>query len=120
MKKSTLAILASGMLFFAFALALGTLPTSCSTALQTNGAVITTVDGAMTGWAQYTQTHTVPASEILAVSNAYNAWYSTELIASNTWVIAVSQTNYSLVQTIAASVAANQTNLLNLIQTFSK
>jgi hypothetical protein len=94
--------------------------TSCRTALQTNGVVITTVDGAMTGWATYTQTHTVPPAEILAVSNAFVSYWNAEMIASNTWVTAVSQTNYSLVQTITACVAANQTNLLNLIQSFSK
>jgi hypothetical protein len=82
--------------------------------------VITTVDGAMTGWATYTQTHTVPPAEILAVSNAFVSYWNAEMIASNTWVTAVSQTNYSLVQTITACVAANQTNLLNLIQSFSK
>ena len=94
--------------------------TACKSALQTNGAVITTVDGAMTAWGQYTQTHQVPAGEILAVSNAYSAYYSAQMIASNTWVLAASQTNYSLVQTTTASVAANQTNLVNLINSFAK
>jgi hypothetical protein len=42
------------------------------------------------------------------------------MIASNTWVLAVSQTNYSLVETVQASLSANQTNLVNLINSFSK
>jgi hypothetical protein len=109
---SIVAACAAFFLFFIF--------TGCKSALQTNGAVITTVDGAMTAWGQYTQTHQVPAGEILAVSNAYSAYYSAQMIASNTWVLAVSQTNYSLVQTITASVAANQTNLVNLINSFAK
>lgn len=111
-------------LFVAFvatlALSFGFLFSACNTALQTNGVVITTVDGAMTGWATYTQTHTVPPAEILAVSNAFVAYYNAEMIASNTWVLAVSQTNYSLVETIQASLSANQTNLVNLINSFSK
>jgi len=93
---------------------------ACSTALKTNGVVITTVDTAMKGWGIYTQSHPVTDAQIFAVSNAYNAYYQSELVLSNTFVVAVTQTNNNLLQTVTQSATASQANLLNLIQQFSK
>jgi hypothetical protein len=93
---------------------------ACNTALKTNGVVVTTVDGSMKGWAIWTQTHSVPDAQIIAVSNAYNAYYQSELVLSNSFVVAVTQTNNSLLQTVTASARASEQNLINLIQQFSK
>ena len=92
----------------------------CASALKVNGVVVTSVDGAMKGWAAWTQTHAVPDTQIIAVSNAYVSYYNSELVLSNTFVVAVTQTNNSLLQTVTASATASAQNLLALIQSFSK
>lgn len=94
--------------------------TSTSTALKVNGAVITTVDGAMKGWAAYTQSGKGTAAQILAVSNAFVLYYNAEMTASNTWVIAVGQTNNTLLQTVTEAAQASQNNLFNIISQFTQ
>jgi hypothetical protein len=108
MKKFTLG--------YALALACLSLVWGCSSALKTNGVAITTVDAAMQAWAAYTQAGKGTAAQITTVSNAYVLYYNAELTASNAWVISVTQTNNSLLQTVTATAQASQTNLLNIIQ----
>jgi len=91
-----------------------------STALKVNGVAITTVDAGMTAWAAYTQSGKGTPDQIVAVSNAYVLYYNAEMVASNAWIISVTQTNNSLLQTVTATAQASQTNLLNLISVFTK
>ena len=97
-----------------------------STALvasKANGTVIATVDQAMTAWAAYTQTHAVPASSILAVSNDYVAYYNAELVVSNLTVSYVASPSTNLSTALSAAingVGANQTNLINIITQLTK
>lgn len=93
---------------------------ACSTALKTNGVVITTADAGMQVWAGYTQTHKVSAAQILTVSNAYVAYYNSELVLSNAFMVAVTQTNNSLLQTLTQTANQSQANLIAIIQEFTK
>jgi hypothetical protein len=90
------------------------------TALKANGVAITTVDAAMQGWAAYTQAGKGTDAQILTVSNAYVLYWNAELTASNTWAIAVGNTNNTLWQTATAAASASATNIINIISQFTK
>jgi hypothetical protein len=94
-----------------------------STASTVNGALVATVDAAMTGWATYTQSHTVPAAQILAVSNAYVAYYNSELVLSNlteVYVASPATNTQTLLLNAVAAINLSGTNIVNIITSFSK
>lgn len=92
-------------------------------ASKANATLITTVNGAMTGWGAYTRSNTnMPASEILAVSNAYNAYYQSELTLSNLSAAYVANptTNAAAALSIAATALSQSvTNLTSIIGSLS-
>jgi hypothetical protein len=91
---------------------------------QANGAVVASADAAMQAWSGWVKTHpTTSAASILAVSNAYNVYYNSELVVSNLCVAYVTNpsTNISGLITLATrTVAASQTNLANIVNQLSK
>ena len=109
-------------------LLLGVTIIGCSTdAVKTtaaaNGTIVASVNIAMANWATYTQTHTVTAAAINSVSNAYNVYYNSELLASNVLsVYAQNPTtnNATLAAQAISGIAMSQTNILNVITTLSK
>lgn len=46
-------------------------------AYKTTGTAVVTVDGAIKGWLDYKNTHTVPQDQIDSVKNAYAKYYAT-------------------------------------------
>ena len=46
-------------------------------AYKATGTTVVTVDGAMKGWLDYKNTHTVPQDQIDRVKSAYNKYYAT-------------------------------------------
>lgn len=119
-KVGLLALVIGGSLF----LAQGCKTSVALQAGQANGAIVASADAAMQAWSGWVKTHpsTSPAS-ILAVSNAYNVYWNSELVVSNLCVAYVSNptTNISSLITVATqTVAASQTNLANIVNQLSK
>lgn len=80
----------AGILAIALICGAGTLITSCSTnatqtTIKAEGALITSVDVGMHGWATYVGQHTsdgkVTQAQIDAVKQAYNAYYVAQQVA---------------------------------------
>jgi hypothetical protein len=115
-------VLAFGLLLFG--LASGCKSDATVAASAVNGAVVTSVDAAMTGWASYTKTNiNVSAASILAVSNAYQVYYNSELVLSNLSTVYVSNptTNAArLIGDAVTTIGLSATNLLNIVQQLSK
>lgn len=89
-------------------------------ALKTTGVAFSTVDAAMTGWAAYTQRGGGTDAQILTVSNAYTLVYNSGLVMSNAWVVYAENTNASIPQLAASTFFASQTNLVNIVNQFTK
>lgn len=114
--KTALVLLCLGLVY-------GCSTSAVTTTAKANAAAVATVDAAMTGWATYTKSHTVPANTILAVANAYNVYYDSELVVSNVltaYVTNPSTNNGAIVTAAIVGVAQSQSNLLNIVSTFSK
>lgn len=108
-----------GLLIFA-----GCSTDAVKTTAAANGTIVASVNIAMQNWATYVATHTnVTASAINSVSNAYNVYYNSELLASNVLSVYASNpstNNAVLAQQAISGIAMSQTNILNIIETFTK
>lgn len=93
---------------------------TASTALKTTGVTFSTVDAAMTGWADYTQSGKGTDAQILTVSNAYFVVYNAGLTVSNAFADYAQNTNASLPKLAVATFYASQTNLVSIVNQFTK
>jgi hypothetical protein len=124
---ATVVIPAAALKVLTLGLLLAGLAVGCATAVKdlaaVNGAAVQSVDQAMTQWSAYTQTHTVSSGSILSVSNAYNAYWNTEIVVSNTLATYVSNPNTNtaeVIQDLLTGVSSSSSNVVNLVSQFAK
>ena len=101
---------------------------SCSTpvvntAVNADAVVISAVNAAMTVWAADVNAGRATAAEVLTVSNAYIAYYNSQIVVSNLAAayVASPSTNLSgAITTAEQALALSATNIVTIINTFSK
>lgn len=94
-----------------------------STAVNADATVITGVNAAMTTWAAYVNSGKATQSQLATVSNAYNLYYQSQLIASNLATAYVENpgTNMATAEQNALTAALqSQTNIINIIGQLTK
>ena len=94
-----------------------------TTAVNADAVVISGVNAAMTAWASEVNAGKANATQIASVSNAYAAYYNSQLTVSNLAAayVASPSTNLSTAITTAEqALALSATNIVQIINTFSK
>lgn len=115
-------IAAFGLSFAVSVLVQGCSSNSVQTAVAAEGVTIPSVNAAMTAWSQYVASGKATAQQITTVSNAYAAYYQSQLMASNAASIYVANpsTNFAgVLVNLEATALASETNVVNLIKAFS-
>lgn len=102
--------------------------TACKTppqniAYKAEGVVITTVDSTMKAWADFVRTHDVPQSQIDAVHQAYDKYYSAQLVARaamETWVASKTEASATEWKTANADTVTAAQALIDVVKGFLK
>lgn len=79
-----------------------------------------TVDAAMKGWAYYAAVANVPKERVAAVGRAYDRYQLAMSAAEQSYIVAVKSGDTNAFTLASNALRAAQTDLLALIQTFSK
>ena len=115
-----------GVLFLCLGICFGTAgckSDATTTAVQSDAVVITGVNAAMSAWANYVNSGKASPQSIVTVSNVYNLYYQSQLIASNAAVIYAqnpSTNTAAIEQNALAAAIASQSNVVNIVNQLMK
>ena len=121
MKKHYLLILIGGLLI-STATFQGCKTSPSSAVVKTEGVVITSVDTAMTFWAQWVKAGKATQPQVDTIKTAYQKYYDAQMAAKvviEKWLV-TGGTNAVVVAEASTQVTAAQTTLLNLVNTYIK
>ena len=97
--------------------------TATTTAVNSDAVLIQTVNGALAAWAAYVNAGKATRSQVDTVSNAYNVYFNSQVVASNAsylYVISPTTNSSQVVSLTLAAALASQTNLVAIINQLSK
>jgi len=92
------------------------------------GIAVSTVNAAMTAWAQWVNAGNATQAQVDAVKAAYNQYYNAQLIASNAFTSYFASTSVgtnttaaqTALMTVLATATSSQSNVVALIESFTK
>jgi hypothetical protein len=94
-----------------------------TTALNSDAVLITSVNAAMTAWKAEVNAGKASPAQVTTVSNAYVAYYNSQIVVSNLAAAYVANPTTDLsgaITTAESALASSSSNIVTIINTFSK